>query len=484
MTSVVNTNSWQQKKKLQESFQQANPFPHFVLDDFLEETLAQDLFRNFPSFYRGNSLNESGEKGGKAVREDMPKIGPAFAKVDEFFQSRDFLNWMSEITGIPDLLYDASYFGGGTHENLPGQDLGLHIDFNYHPVTGWRRRVNCLLYLNPEWDEQWGGSLELWNDPFTTPSKNVILKVPPAWNRLAVFATSERSWHGFETIQIAKEKLPQVGSRKSIAIYLYTKMDPSPEKRNSHSTVYYAPPMSETIEPEKVISKNDFEEVKRVIGRRDGLLQFLYRREVDFNNHIDGLTWELNRAKNSIHDLYDGQMKLLMQLPVERRKDFLVVSGAEENILETANCLAFYPTIVPLTKILVAPTKKVELGKWVALPDDKFTGLWQLVYVHEDLGDLVLAWCGDRMLLLPKQSFPLAVKGFYDSDKKLLDLPTPKVVVSDKIRRVIFIYRAVHWLKGKIVGRLKSRLLWNLSCAYRDMLSRSGVKVPLIIPSK
>ena len=54
--------------------------------------------------------------------------------------------------------------GGGLHRSLPGGFLNVHTDFSaHHSKPGWRRRVNLLLYLNPEWQPDWGGELELWS---------------------------------------------------------------------------------------------------------------------------------------------------------------------------------------------------------------------------------------------------------------------------------------------------------------------------------
>lgn len=139
------------------SFARRDPFRHLVIDDFLDADYAQRLLGDFPPFERGNARNEAGELGGKSTVERIRELGAPYAALDDLIQTREFLDLVGRLTGIPELLYDPFYFGGGTHENRSGQDLDPHVDFNRHPIEHWHRRLNLIVYLNPDWQESWGG---------------------------------------------------------------------------------------------------------------------------------------------------------------------------------------------------------------------------------------------------------------------------------------------------------------------------------------
>ena len=51
--------------------------------------------------------------------------------------------------------------------------LDVHVDGNYHDATGVNRRMNALIYLNPDWEESWGGEFGIYNNNGTklVPSK-------------------------------------------------------------------------------------------------------------------------------------------------------------------------------------------------------------------------------------------------------------------------------------------------------------------------
>jgi hypothetical protein len=268
---------------LRARFDAAQPFRHWVLDHFFEPDYAQALLQQFPPFEHGNALNEAGTPGGKAVVERIRDLGPAYAALDDLVKSRDFLQWLSRATGIPELRYDPWYFGGGTHENRHGQDLDPHVDFNRHPEDRSHRRLNLIVYLNPEWDDAWGGSLELHSDPRRADDE--IRLVTPVFNRAVLFETTETSWHGFSRIDLPEAR--RALSRRSIALYSYTRERPAEELAPTHSTIYVDRPLPDRFVPGRVLDERDVEELRTLLARRDQHNQRLYRDVIEAQRRAD-----------------------------------------------------------------------------------------------------------------------------------------------------------------------------------------------------
>ncbi len=292
--------------ELRRRFATAAPFRHVVIESFLEPDLCGALASEFPGFDAGQARNELGEIGGKAVHADLRNLGPAYAVLDRLLQSSEFLALISEITGIPKLLYDPEYVGGGTHENLNGQDLDTHVDFNYHPTSRLHRRLNLILFLNPEWETEWGGLLELQKDPALPAAENVIRLVAPMQNRCVIFETTEVSWHGFRRITLPPEKNL---SRRSIAVYFYTKERPAGERAPSHGTVYVPRPLPDFVQPGYTLNENDAYELQVQFARRDAQIRYLYEREMEFSRIAQSpafrmaraLTWPLRKVRDALH---------------------------------------------------------------------------------------------------------------------------------------------------------------------------------------
>lgn len=286
---------------LAERFARREPFRHLVIDDFLARGFADRLLAEFPAFERGNARNEAGELGGKSTVERIRGLGPAFEELDDFIRGSDFLGWLGRATGIPDLLYDPWYFGGGTHENRQGQDLDPHVDFNRHPATGWHRRLNLIVYLNHEWQDDWGGSLELHSDPRAADDR--VTLVTPLFNRCVVFETTEWSWHGFSRIALPADR--QSLSRKSIALYFYTVQRPEEELADPHSTIYVDRPLPERFHAGHVLTDADVEELRVLLTRRDMHLQRLYA-------DITRTGVELDAARKALYAGWLGRVRWIV----------------------------------------------------------------------------------------------------------------------------------------------------------------------------
>jgi 2OG-Fe(II) oxygenase superfamily len=204
-----------QLPSLRRRFRAAEPYPHIHLRQFLEPELAADMASEFPdmatdAWTRYKHRNEN--KMGLTKRELFPPLlGTA---VDEL-NSDAFVDWLSQLTGIEGLLADEMLEGGGLHQSGAGGFLNVHTDFtNHHYHKHWRRQVNLILYLNPNWEDRWGGALELWDREM----RQCVEKIAPLFNEALIFRTDDISYHGFPD----PLRCPEGESRKSLALYYYT----------------------------------------------------------------------------------------------------------------------------------------------------------------------------------------------------------------------------------------------------------------------
>lgn len=300
LEQLINPQARAQVADLARRFQQREPFRHVVIDDFLEAGFAQRLLDEFPAFERGNARNEAGQLGQKSTVEKVQGLGAPYLELDELIKSRPFLEFVGQLTGIGNLLYDPWYFGGGTHENRHGQDLDPHVDFNRHPVENWHRRLNLIVYLNHEWRDEWGGSLELHSDP--RADDNRVSLVTPLFNRAVIFETTETSWHGFSRINLPEQQ--QGLSRRSIALYFYSLDRPAEEQAATHSTIYVDRALPPHFAEGRTLDAADVQELRVLLKRRDQHNQRLYR-------DITQLTAQLEQAQRALSGGTVGRLQHL-----------------------------------------------------------------------------------------------------------------------------------------------------------------------------
>jgi hypothetical protein len=272
LEAIVNSTVVADADRLGRQFAAAQPFRHVVIESFFDEDFCNTLLAEFPAFEQGNSIGDDGRKGGKSTVERIKALGPAFRALDQVIQTQEFLDLIGRICSIEKLLYDPFYLGGGTHENRHGQSLQAHVDFNYHPSERWHRRLNLIVYLNPSWNPAWGGNLELYRDPYKDAEP--AARIAPAMNRCVIFETTESSWHGFDKIALPPEDVGK--SRKSIALYFYSRERPAEEIAGKHTTHYVNRQLPVHLVEGYPLKREDVDELRELIAHRDNQLQRLY----------------------------------------------------------------------------------------------------------------------------------------------------------------------------------------------------------------
>jgi hypothetical protein len=222
------------------------PFPHFAADNIFPESVLREIIQNeFPDHPtpsnagankdikkdcpRGGLCFNSANQENKIQFSGMQSYGPATVALFTFLKSPVMMHFLEKMSGIYGLIADDMHAGSGLHQTLPGGLLGLHSDFNKHKVTGLHRRVNMFVYLNPDWKESYGGYLELWPKDLSVCQANLL----PTLGRFAMFSSTDYSYHGHPKALAC----PPDRSRRSLALYYYTKTRPAEDCINNECDV-------------------------------------------------------------------------------------------------------------------------------------------------------------------------------------------------------------------------------------------------------
>ena len=211
MLSFVNPRVVGSVEALAAEYQRSStvPFPHIVINEFLKPEVAQQLAVGFPTMDKMSKIFRE-PMSYKGQLSDIATRWPSFSAIFAELQSDEFRAMMGRITGINALLPDQMLAGGGLHQSPRSGFLDLHVDANFHPFDKtMHRRVNILVYVEPGWQDEWGGQFEMWSNRDNKPAVR-IKAVTPKFNRALIFNTTGKSWHGVSAVNC-----PAGASRKS-----------------------------------------------------------------------------------------------------------------------------------------------------------------------------------------------------------------------------------------------------------------------------
>ena len=195
------------------------PFKHLYCDNFFTPEFANTLIKSFPELDNSDLWDSSNdpeiEVKMRSKWQSEFDIPENIVDAIRVLNSSLFLKSVSEKFDIPKLMPDPYFTGGGLNVTVSGGLLDVHVDGNYHDASGLNRRINAILYLNPGWQEGWGGEFGLYDET----GDKLIKKITPIHNRLVIFDTNDKSFHGLPD----PLNFPEGHARRSIILYYYTK---------------------------------------------------------------------------------------------------------------------------------------------------------------------------------------------------------------------------------------------------------------------
>lgn len=183
-----------EKDLLKQEFSTGNQINSCIIDDLLDESVARQIYEAFPSKEEMSLRMTLSEY--KYVAAQMDRYNPLLEKAIYAFQDPTFVSLVKEITGFSELLPDEHLYAGGISLMSQGCFLNPHLDNSHDKDRKNFRVLNLLYYVTPDWEETYGGNLELWDNGLKSPQRTIWSK----FNRLVIMMTDKSSYHSVNPV--------------------------------------------------------------------------------------------------------------------------------------------------------------------------------------------------------------------------------------------------------------------------------------------
>lgn len=201
---------------------------YFFLDNLLPEEIVIKIHEVFPQ--SSEMVLKKSIREDKYVAAQMNLYNPILEEIIYAFQDKKIVDLIAEICDIKEAIPDENLYAGGISMMGKNQFLNPHLD-NSHDKDRERWRVlNLLYYVTPNWEENYGGNLELW--PNGLKEKQVTIH--SKFNRLIVMATHNNSLHSVSPVTFD-------GFRCCVSNYYFSK-NPLLETDSFHVTSFRGRP--------------------------------------------------------------------------------------------------------------------------------------------------------------------------------------------------------------------------------------------------
>ena len=215
---------------LSASWNSAKPFKHIILDDAFDNDLLERVCQGIPRINDETWVRENDDHIKQFNHRSPVSLGEAASELVNLLHSAAFLYFLSEVTGVWELLPDPYLQGASYHVVPRGGFFQVHADRNTAYETGLIRRLALMLYLNKGWKPEYGGQFELWNETGTQR----VTSVEPIFNRCLIFEVTETSYHGLPN----PVACPPGQTRNSFTVYYHTAAKAQDGEMKTHTSVY------------------------------------------------------------------------------------------------------------------------------------------------------------------------------------------------------------------------------------------------------
>jgi Rps23 Pro-64 3,4-dihydroxylase Tpa1-like proline 4-hydroxylase len=256
-----------QSDRLASDFSLPGRIPSCQIQHLLPSELVGRIHQAFPPSER--MIFKCSIKESKHIAAQMDQYDPLLEEIVYAFQDERVVDSVARITGLAMLEPDANLYAGGISAMSKGAYLRPHLD-NSHDKDRQRYRVlNLLFYVTPDWQESYGGSLQLWDEgPRGSPRT-----LPSLFNSLIIMMTDKTSWHSVNEVS-------HNGRRCCVSNYYFSRCAPG-EQDYSHATSFRAEHGRGLADVTMRVDNMLRTSILRSIGGRLWRNPHVYRRETD-----------------------------------------------------------------------------------------------------------------------------------------------------------------------------------------------------------
>lgn len=172
----------------------------------------------------------------KTTLSDWSRFGPQIYRVFSYLCGNNVSTLLGKKFGYKELVPDFGLHGGGIHSCEDGGILNPHLDYDLHPRTLFRRRVNLVIYINPLFHSAThGGALGLYAKSDNLDfSGDLVEELAIEGLCFIAFDTSRHSWHGLTS--------PVRGQRRlSLAMYYVEPTERDSDSSGARTRVKFSP---------------------------------------------------------------------------------------------------------------------------------------------------------------------------------------------------------------------------------------------------